>query len=80
MGQLHSGCSLSSALRISRKLGVRVSRPRRTGELLFVHPDGGRVRHSANRKDASRALTVFLRRVCRARAAETEDLVLLMAG
>jgi len=67
MGRIEdlSTCTLRQACRIARALGVEVRQPRRTGELLFVHPVGGRVRHNARRKDASRALMLLLRKVSR---------------
>lgn len=62
---IHSGLSLGDGVRIAPALGVDVRKPTRTGEILFSHPLHGTVRHSARRKDASRALVVLLRRAAR---------------
>lgn len=58
-----SGMNLRTALKIARQLGARVEAVPGTGELRFSHPSSGRVRVNARRHDASRALTVWLRRL-----------------
>jgi len=58
-------CSRRQAIRLAKQVGVEVSHPVRTGELLFSHEVHGRVRQSAGRRDASRALMKLLRRASR---------------
>ena len=56
--------NLRDAIRYVRQRGGTVTAPRRTGEVLFRHPGlKRRVRHHARRKDASRALRVWMRRI-----------------
>ena len=62
---IEHGCNLRSALNYACGLGCAIRRPRRTGELVVSHPPAPceRVRLSASRKDAPRALTAFLRKL-----------------
>lgn len=60
---MHHGCNLRDALRVARRLGCAITRPRRTGDLLIrppcaeLHP----VRVNARRKDSPRALTSLIK-------------------
>ena len=65
MIRLHSkGCpNLRDAIRIWCRCGGSVEAPRRTGEVLFRHPDIGRVRVNGRRKDTPRRLLTMLRRL-----------------
>lgn len=56
--------SLLDVLRLLRQLGATVAPVRRTGEVRVSHPAVIKsVRVNARRKEPSRALTVFLKRV-----------------
>jgi hypothetical protein len=55
-------CNLRPALIYARSRGCTIWQPRRTGELVVSHSacPRERIRLSARRKDAPRALTAFL--------------------
>ena len=58
---------LRSALALAARLNIAVSKPRRTGEVLFAHPVYGRVRHNGRRQDLSRAARVLFKRAIAAK-------------
>jgi hypothetical protein len=59
-----SGVNLSVALKAARRLGCRLSLPRRTGEGRITHPRLSHgVRFNSRRKDAPRSVTQYLRLV-----------------
>lgn len=55
--------NLRDAIKPWRALGGTVSKPRRTGEILFHHPLVGTVRANCRRKDCPRELVVKLRKL-----------------
>lgn len=55
--------NLRDAIKLWQALGGKVSKPSRTGEVLFDHPQVGRVRANCRRKDSPRALVVKLRKL-----------------
>jgi len=62
-----TGCGAREAVAYARELGARVQDVRRTGEIRLSHPlIGQRVTVNNRRKDASRALTSWIKRVRRA--------------
>lgn len=62
---LTHGCNLRDALRFARLLGCSIHRPRRTGEVVLSHPalPNTCLRVCGHRKDTSRCLTHWLRRL-----------------
>lgn len=64
---MHQGMNLHDALRVARRLGVRVENVRGTGEVRLSHPLVPRsVNCSRRRKDASRAAVGLIKKVAAA--------------
>ena len=64
---IQSGANLDAALAEADRLGVEHDCVRRTGEIRFRFPDGGRpITVNRRRKDAPRQLTNRLRKLARA--------------
>ena len=62
--RIYSGMDLVKALRIAKDIGCQVVPVRRTGEIRVSHADALRsCLVNARRKDCSRRLVVFLRRI-----------------
>jgi hypothetical protein len=57
--------NLREAKLIWERFGGRIDYPSGTGEVLFIHPDVGRVRANNRRKDCPRELLTKLRRLAR---------------
>lgn len=58
------GANLIDCQRLARELGCEVTPVRKTGEILFYHPNASeRMRVNGRRKDAPRVLTHWLNRV-----------------
>lgn len=55
--------SLREALAEAKRLGCKVYRPRKTGEVVVSHPDHGRIRMNARRDDATKRFISFIRKV-----------------
>ena len=66
--ELSHGCNLREAVVAARQLGVAVIQPRGTGHLRFAYADLKSVFQHIGRKDATRAVVRFLRRVMARRA------------
>lgn len=64
---MHQGMNLLDALRVARRLGVRVENVRRTGEVRLWHPLVPRpVNCNRRRKSASRAAVGLIQKVAAA--------------
>lgn len=64
---MHQGMNLLDALRVARRLGVRVENVRRTGEVRLWHPLVSRpVNCNRRRKSASRAAVGLIQKVAAA--------------
>ena len=60
-----SGVNLLDCVRIAKQLGCDVQPVNGTGEIRFSHPNIQKsVRVDGRRKDAPRALTAWLNRIC----------------
>lgn len=57
--------SSDDAVRLARELGVRVVKPRRTGEYRFIFPDGQQHLMNARRKDCSKKVLSMLRQLAK---------------
>ena len=56
--------NLRDAITKAKALGATVTRPRKTGEILFRHPAvRKRVRHNGRRKCASKCLRCWLKKI-----------------
>lgn len=60
-----TGMNQAVFLRIVRRLGIKVSHIRRTGEMRLSAPGWGSVKFNARRKDTPREVTSFVRRYLR---------------
>jgi len=63
--QVYSGMNRRDAFAEAHRLGCEVYPKTGTGETIVSYPGAGHVVVNGRRKDASRKLTVYLRRVAR---------------
>lgn len=61
MPDISTGCNLRACLKLIRKLGVQMDED--AGELVIRHPGHPVIRINRRRKDATRVITGFLRRL-----------------
>jgi hypothetical protein len=54
--------TLRDAVKLAEELGIRIERVRRTGELRFIDPGSPSMLVKSTRKDAPKALLLFLRK------------------
>lgn len=59
----HRGMSLADAIRLARQLGCDIHQPIRNGELRFSYEGRKNMNVNGRRKDASRALVSWLRKI-----------------
>lgn len=59
---IHHGINLIDAIAAAKRLGVTVEAKRRTGEVRFQYGDRSQLQN-ARRKDATRRVVAFLKRV-----------------
>jgi hypothetical protein len=65
-GKNFTGMNSLAALRIAREFGCVIHHPRRTGEIVIVHPlVRQHIRISSERKDSPRVLTALIRKLSR---------------
>lgn len=61
--QINNNLSMRDAIRLWKQSGGTVEVAYRTGEYVFAHPSAQRFRANCRRKDATRSVIKWLRRI-----------------